>query len=300
MRTAKQAKAVSRKALVLGGRTGLLGQALVNALTTAGWEVSTAGRPTLDPLNMDALEACIDEAAPEIIFNTVAWTQVDLAEDQEEAAFALNRALPAQLGRIVRQRDLYLVHYSTDFVFNGRKGAPYEETDEPGPLGVYGKSKLAGEQALIQYCPEHCCIVRTAWLFGPGRKNFITAILDRCAREGSVKVVHDQVGSPTYAPDLAEASLRLVGARATGIVHVANSGRASWCEFAAKAVSLAGLPCSVRAITSADYPLKAARPAYSALSSARYTELTGHHMRPWPQALRDYIFQHVPSEGAAH
>ncbi len=294
MKKAKQAKAVPPKALVLGGRTGLLGQELVKVLTRAGWRVSMAGRPELDPLNMDALEAFISQDAPEFIFNAVAWTQVDLAEDQEEAAFALNRSLPAQLGRIVRQRAIYLMHYSTDFVFNGKKGTPYVETDEPDPLNVYGKSKLAGEQALMQYCPEHCCIVRTSWLFGPGRKNFISTILNRCATAGGVKVVHDQVGSPTYAPDLADASLRLAKLRATGIVHVANSGQASWCEFASKAVTLAGLHCPVQAITSADYPLKAVRPADSVLSTAHYTELTGHHMRPWPQALRDYIFQAFP------
>jgi dTDP-4-dehydrorhamnose reductase len=303
MKAAKQAEgsavANKKRALVLGGKTGLLGQALTNSLKAAGWELFQAGRADLDPLNTQALSAYIDEVAPSVIFNAIAWTNVELAEDEPDAAYELNRTLPAQLGRIVRQRDLYLVHYSTEFVFNGRKTTPYVEADPGDPLNVYGLSKLAGEQALTQHCPENCCIVRTSWLFGPGKKNFIETILNRCACSNELKVVHDQTGSPTYTPDLADASIRLAEHRVTGIVHVANVGEATWCEFASKAVRMSGLHTPVRAITSADYPQKAERPHYSVLSTSLYTKITGHHMRPWPQALRDYIFLAFPDEGSA-
>ena len=292
-----QNKHNTRKALVLGGKTGLLGQALVTALAAANWEVFIASRPELDPLDFGCLEAFVNKVEPAAIFNTVAWTNVDKAEDEEEEAYRLNRSFPSQLGRLARQRNTWLMHFSTDFVFNGKKQAPYTEEDKTAPLGAYGESKLAGEQALLQCCPELCCIVRTAWLFGPGRQNFITAILNRCANEGSASVVHDQVGSPTYTPDLAEACVRLAEIQACGIVHVVNSGEASWCEFASKAVSMAGMRCPVHAINSAGYPQKAARPAYSVLSTSRYTALTGHTMRPWPQALQDYVLQVLPQKG---
>lgn len=289
--------AAGKKALVLGGKTGLLGQALVHSLTADGWDVVVAGRPDIDPLNTDSLEAVVAQTAPTVIFNGIAYTKVDLAEDEEEAAYALNRSLPAQLGRLACRYTAWLIHFSTDFVFNGKKSTPYTEEDETDPISVYGKSKLAGEQALLQACPERCCIIRTSWLFGPGRNNFITTILNRCRSAGKASVVHDQIGSPTYAPDLADAAVKLANLRATGIVHVANTGQASWCELASEAVSLADLHAPVEPINSEDYPVKAVRPAYSVFSTARYTELTGAQMRPWPQALREYIFQLSVEEG---
>ncbi len=297
-------------ALVLGGTTGLLGQALVQALTKAEYNVEATSRNDIDLTNSDALASFVGRVAPDVIFNTVAYTQVDLAEDEAEQAMLFNRTLPCMLGRIVRNSPTYLVHYSTDFVFDGRKGAPYTPDDTPSPLGVYGRSKLAGEQALLELKLPNACVVRTAWLFGPGKKNFVRRILEICKEKKTcaegpandplkncLKVVHDQIGSPTYTPDLAEYSLKLTEKRPSGIFHIANSGTASWCELASEAVRLAQMECIVCPITSKEYPCKAERPRYSVLDTARFTECTGIAPRSWPKALADYIYKEfLPTE----
>ena len=278
------------KALILGGRTGLLGQALHRVLSAQAWEVSTLGREDGDLLDADFLAQAVDKAQPDVIFNTVAWTQVDAAEDDCDAAMRWNRALPALLARLVKGTPRHLLHYSTDFVFSGNKDQPYTEEDIPDPVTVYGKSKLAGEQAIMETAPDNSCILRTAWLFGPGRKNFVTTILDACHKRDAITVVHDQIGSPTYSLDLASWSAMLAEARITGIFHAVNGGRASWCELACEAVALSETPCRVDPISSAQWPQKAKRPAFSVLNTAQLTFALGLTPRPWPQALRDYLF----------
>lgn len=279
------------RVLVLGGRTGLLGQALVRVLRENGWDVVPTGRQDFDILDSEQLSAYVDRVAPEIIFNTVAWTQVDLAEDREDEALALNRALPTALGRIVKGTSTHIFHFSTDFVFDGRKKSPYTPADATAPLCIYGSSKLAGEQALANLCPANTCVIRTAWLFGPGRRNFVKTILDLAQERDELRVVHDQIGSPTYTLDLAAGCARLAELRPTGVLHLVNGGQASWCELASEAVSLAGFHCKVKPIPSSEWPQKATRPAYSVLDTADFTALTGMTPRPWPQALRDYIFK---------
>jgi dTDP-4-dehydrorhamnose reductase len=287
-----------QKALVLGGATGLVGQALVKTLQESGWITDVIGRADVDFRDTDAadrLRLLIDRAEPSVIFNAVAYTGVDAAEDDPETAFLLNRSLPAMLGRLVKTRGCGLVHFSTDFVFNGRKNQPYTTEDAPEPLGVYGKSKRAGEEALLSLDLPGCLIIRTAWLFGPGRKNFVSSMLQLCKSGKGLKVVHDQVGSPTYTPDLAQYTLKLIEAEGSGLFHVVNSGLASWCELAAEAVRLAQADCQVTPIPSSAYPQKAARPAYSVLDCAALSRLTGISPRPWPRALSEYIFKEFPS-----
>lgn len=289
----------SQKALVLGGKTGLVGQALVEALSQSGWEAVTAGRDDFDVCAPDAgekLERLVDGVEPACVFNTIAYTSVDAAENDPETATLLNRTLPASLGRIMKTRPCLLVHYSTDFVFDGKKTTPYTTEDRTKPLCVYGKTKLEGEEALLSFDLPNCLIIRTAWLFGPGRKNFVSTILQACKAKKAVNVVHDQVGSPTYTPDLAQYTLKLIEAQARGIYHIVNSGTASWCELAGEAVSLALSECTVTPVTSADYPQKARRPAYSVLDCEKLARLTGITPRPWPQALREYIFKVFPPE----
>ncbi len=282
------------KALVLGGKTGLLGQALVEILHAAGWEVKATSRHDIDYFRQDCadiLESVVDAVEPACIFNTVGYTFVDKAEDEEDAAVVLNRKVPAMLGRIVKARPIHLVHYSTDFVFNGRKKSPYAPGDQTDPLGVYGSSKLAGEEAILSLDLPNFSIVRTAWLFGPGRKNFVSTMLTLCATGKPLSVVDDQVGSPTYTMDLAKYSLKLVEAEGRGIFHIVNSGQASWCELATEAIRIAQAECQIKAIPSADYPQKAKRPAMSVLDTSSFTSVTGITPRPWPQALRDYIYR---------
>ncbi len=288
------------KALVLGGQTGLVGQALTEVLRNAHWEVKTTTRADVDFVAPDAsarLASVLDTFEPHCVFNTVAYTQVDAAEDDEDGATLLNRTAPAIIGRLLRTRPCKLVHLSTDFVFSGRKKSPYPTDATPDPLSVYGKTKLAGEEVILSLDLKETCIVRTAWLFGPGRGNFVRTILSRCTEKKPLNIIHDQIGSPTYTIDLAQYILKLVEANASGIFHVVNSGQASWCELAAEAVLLAQLECTVNAIPSSAYPQRAIRPTYSVLDTKCLTHATDITPRPWPQALREYIFREFPPKG---
>lgn len=279
-----------RSAVVLGGKTGLLGQALCMAMTRRGWTVHAPGRADLDLFDRPAVEDYLTRTGADILFNTVAYTKVDQAEDEPSEAARLNRQLPLVLGQAARNAGVRLVHYSTDFVFNGRKTTPYTIEDLPDPRSVYGSTKLQGERELLALGLPGLLIIRTSWLFGPCKINFVTRILELAAARPELSVVHDQVGSPSYTPDLAANSLALVESGAAGLFHLANSGQASWCELAAEAVRGADLPCRVKPITSAQYPQKAVRPAYSVLDLSKFTAATGITPRPWLQALREFLF----------
>lgn len=288
------------RALILGGRTGLLGQALVRTLHAREWETFTLGREDGDLLDPAVLDSAVEKAHPNVIFNSMGWTQVDAAEDEPAAAMQWNRALPASLARLVKGTDMFLVHYSTDFVFGGQPPQnmrAYTEQDETQPRSVYGVSKLAGETLVLENAPDNACVLRTAWLFGPGRKNFITTILDACRKRDAINVVHDQIGSPTYTMDLALWSALLAEKRATGLFNAVNGGRASWCELACEAVALAEAPCRVSPISSSKWPQKAERPTFSVLDTAHLAATIGITPRPWPRALREYIFKEYPVKG---
>lgn len=279
------------KALVLGGATGLLGQALINELAVRGWEAAALGRRDGDLLDPAFISDALKRFQPDVVFNAAAWTQVDDAEDHAEEAMSMNRALPDTLARIVSgTANAFLVHYSTDFVFSGPGTTPWKETDKPMPQSVYGETKLAGEEAVLEILPDRSCIVRTAWLFGPGRKNFVDTIIHACKSQEMLKVVDDQLGSPTYTPDLAQWSAALAEKRANGLWHGVNSGRASWCELATEAVQLVSSPCRIAPITSAEWPQKARRPAYSVLDNSKLAQFLGAKPRPWQKALREYVF----------
>ena len=169
------------KALVLGGATGLLGQALTRVLKAREWEVATLGRQNGNLLDMAFLQTAIAEAQADVVFNTVAWTAVDDAEDHKEEACQLNRALPASIARCLKAQGAgFLVQFSTDFIFSGPGETAWKETDTPHPASVYASTKLEGEKAVLETLPDRSCVIRTAWLFGPGRKNFVDTILAAC------------------------------------------------------------------------------------------------------------------------
>ncbi len=286
----RQVTTPSKTALVLGGKTGLLGQALARILEKQGWDILCPGREDLDVFDRDMVEAYIERHQPTHIFNTIGYTQVDLAEDETEDAQRLNKSLPILLARIAKARDLHFIHYSTDFVFDGKKSTPYLPGDTTNPLSVYGATKLEGEQGIMALGSDKALIIRTAWLFGPYKTNFVDKILKLAATRPSLNIVHDQVGCPTYTLDLACNTLALVKARARGIFHLTNTGHASWCELAAEAIACTGVPCLAKPISSADFPQKAVRPAYSVLDSSDFIRTTGLTPRPWIQALRAYLF----------
>lgn len=278
------------KVLVLGGATGLLGQALAKALKQNGHEVTATGRLKDKLINSDDLRLLIEREDPDLVVNAIAYTQVDKAEEDSTEAYLINKSLPSLLGKAAKDAGVYLVHFSTDFVFDGKKQAPYTTEDEPNPLSTYGQSKLAGEKALLELDMPGLLIVRSAWLFGPGRTNFVKKMLDLAKKQDLIRVVHDQMGSPTYTPDLAEYTLELVKAKATGLFHVVNGGQASWCELAAEAIRAAGLDAQVQAISTEDYPTPARRPQYSVLDTGKFAKVTGIKPRPWLQAVQEYVF----------
>ena len=277
-------------ALILGGKRGLLGQALDYCFASRGWITHAQGGGDIDVFDQQALAGLIDEVEPDVVFNTIAYTAVDLAEDHAEEADRLNRRFPLMLVRVLKTRSIPLVTSSTDFVFDGRKQKPYQITDEPNPICVYGKTKLAGERALQDSGLDKLLIIRTSWLFGPWKKNFVHTIVEQAKLKKSLSVVHDQVGSPTYTLDLARYTGKLINERATGVFHLCNSGQASWCELASEALATSGSSCKVQAVDSSQYPQKARRPAFSVLDTSIFSSLCHEKPRPWPLALRDYLF----------
>ena len=289
---------MSGRVAVLGGRTGLLGLPLARSFAAGGFETQALGRADFDICDPAAMGGFLDEYKPDWLVNAVAYTAVDLAEDEPVEASRLNKSLPATLGRLCRDRGVGLMHFSTDFVFDGKKNTPYTEEDPVGPMSVYGQSKLDGEKALLALNMPRLIIARVAWLFGPDKKNFVRTILNLARQRSELRVVHDQIGSPSCTLDLAEYAVALVKANAEGLYHLANAGRASWCELASEAIQAAGYECKVLPITSAEYPLKATRPAYSVMDTSKFAKATGVSPRPWIKALREYVFAEVETEEA--
>jgi dTDP-4-dehydrorhamnose reductase len=275
--------------IVFGGRTGLLGQALTLALRRAGARPVPLSSSDCDILDPKAVEQLMDRRDPDLVINAAAFTQVDLAEEQEEMAFALNATAPPLLASLAAKRLIPFVHFSTDFVFRGDKRTPYLPYDDPAPFSVYGLSKADGERGLLRFGYDRTLIIRISWLFGPGKTNFVEKILTLCKTRETISVVNDQTGSPSYAPDVADNTLALIALDATGIHHIANSGETSWFGLASHAVSLTRLGCAVVPIPTAAYPTKAVRPAYSVLDLARFTQTTGITPRHWKEALEEYV-----------
>ena len=278
------------RAIVLGA-AGQLGRELVALL---GDGVAWAGdRAEIDVTDGEATAALVSRVRPEVVFNATAWNRVDAAEYEPAAAFAVNAIAPCLLARSCRGAGAFLVHYSTDYVFDGSASRPYREDDTPGPLGVYGASKLAGEHLVAAETGEHL-VIRTSGVLGRGGSeqkggSFAERIVARARSGEPLRVVGDQVFAPTCAADLARASLALVGAGVRGLFHVTNAGSCSWHELACAAVALAGLDAPVERITSAELALPARRPAHSVLSCEKYLDLGLPPLRHWRDALPDCL-----------
>jgi dTDP-4-dehydrorhamnose reductase len=274
------------KALVAGAQ-GQLGRDLVAVL---GGEVAWAGgRAELDVTDGEAVWSTVVRVRPDVIFNGAAYNKVDGAETETGRALEVNALAPSMLARAALEVGALLVHFSTDYVFDGRATAPYREDDCPHPLGAYGISKLAGEKLVLASRAEHL-IVRTSAIFGRGGSrqkggSFVERILEQAKAGRPLRVVSDQTFSPTYSPDLAAAAVALVRAGARGLVHVANQGSCTWHELATKGLVLAGIQAPVAEITTAELKLAAKRPAYSVLDTSRYQSLGLPPLRPWADAL---------------
>ncbi len=242
--------------------------------------------PELDIADRDAVTAALREHRPEFVLNAAAWTAVDEAEYHEDEAFRANAVGPRVLARACHDQGVGLVHISTDYVFAGTATDPYEVTDPTDPQTAYGRTKAAGERAILAEHPG-AYILRTAWVYGAHGGNFVRTMLSLAATRDTVDVVDDQIGSPTWTGDLAAAMLTIARSDAIpGIYHVTNSGQTSWFGFAQAIFKEAGLdPARVRPTTSAQFRRPAARPAYSVLSDRAWTGAGLQPLPPWREAL---------------
>lgn len=267
---------------LITGANGQLGRSLQAAL--AGRDVVATDQAELDVTRAEAVEVALARHRPDVVLNASGYTAVDRAESDREAAFLLNETAPRILARATARAGAVLVHVSTDYVFDGRAWEPYDERAAPNPLSVYGASKLAGERAVTEENPRHY-VVRTAWLYHEQGTNFPLTMLD-LARKGPVRVVNDQRGSPTYAPHLAGALLRLVETEAFGVWHLAGSGEASWYELAVELFRRTGTGSPVVPVTTSEFPRPAPRPPYSVLASIREPRIA---LPPWREGLAAFV-----------
>lgn len=269
---------MKKQRILLTGANGQLGQALIHLPGLDGqvhWILTDYKE--LDITDRGAVDAFISKESPDFIINCAAYTAVDLAEKEFDKAMSINADGPENLALSAKSAGIPLIHISTDYVFSGHSWKPYCETDEPDPQGAYGKTKLAGEQALLR-TGGMMIIVRTSWLYSEFGKNFFLTMLRLGAERETIGVVADQIGCPTYAGDLAAGLMKIIDyhARQPGwisnpeIFHFCNSGVASWFDLSRAVMETAGLPCDVKPLSSEQYPLPAPRPAYSIMDTGKF------------------------------
>ena len=284
---------------VVIGATGQLGSDLVRTFDQPGELVALSTRD-VDILDSARTRSMLETLRPTCVINTAAYNLVDRAEDDERSAFALNAEAVGTLAAICQAAGARLVHFSTDYVFDGAKRTPYLETDSPQPVSVYGESKLAGERLALERC-ERSVIFRVCGLFGlagslgKGKGNFVETML-RLAREGRpLRVVSDQVLCPSYTLDLARKVWKVLPKVAHPVYHLTNAGQVSWYEFARRALELVGVTADLTPVTAAEYGARARRPAYSVLAHAHLAALGEDDLRPWDAALPAYVAERSSS-----
>ncbi len=273
------------------GAKGMLGTDLLAAAASAGHAVSGLDLPELDITDPASVERVLPVC--DLVINTAAFTRVDDAEKEREAAWAINAEGAGHVARVCAAKGIRLFHISTDYVFDGSRGSAYAEDDPVHPVSEYGRSKLGGEES-VRAAGGTSLIIRTQSLYGHNGRNFIKAILNQIRKgKKELTVVVDQVSSPTYTRDLADAIMDLAGTDAEGIVHAAASGFCSWFDFAREIVRCTGAEVEVKPMSAADLKFPAPRPPYSVLDTSRLKNLTGRSLRSWQDGLNDYL-QHEP------
>jgi len=306
-----------RKKILLTGKTGQVGSQLVPFLGDLG-DVIAPAREALNLLDPESIRSAVRAARPDIIVNAAAYTAVDAAENDTKAAYAVNAEAPAVLAEEANRAGAALVHYSTDYVFDGSKADPYLETDATAPMNVYGKSKLAGEQAIQASGVPHL-IFRTAWIYSAGGKNFLLTILRLATQREELRIVRDQFGAPTWSGQVASSTARILRqitqqgsisstlSQTGGIYHMTAAGQTTWFEFAKAILEAAaqvpretpwfsaatsGKPIVTRhvvPISTSEYPTPASRPAYSVLSNARLAGRFGFALPDWRAQLNQCL-----------
>ena len=285
--------------IVLFGKNGQLGSEFQRLLPRLG-ETIFLDRENIDLCNISALRDALNEIEPDLIVNASAYTAVDRAETEIEMAMSINALAPGVMAEWARNSNAILIHYSTDYVFDGRKGTPYIESDLPNPLNAYGSSKLAGEQNIRQ-AGEAYLILRTSWVYSVGGMGFVSKVLEWAYKNETLKIVSDQISSPTWARDLAETTFRLVSTHSgnlqdvmkerCGLYHLAGNGYASRFEWAEKILAndpnrTRQLVRSIEPVSSDAFPTPAARPLFSALDCSKFQQTFGFNLPDWAESLR--------------
>lgn len=277
---------VPPRILLLGAR-GMLGRAWTELAARRGLEIVALDRPAFDLAQPDTLSS-LPWSAADIVVNCAAFTDVDGAETAEALAMAVNADGPARLAALCREHDACLLHYSTDYVFDGRAEAPYAVDHPRAPISAYGRSKAAGEAAIERSGAQYL-ILRTSWLYAPWGKNFVRTMAALARTRDVLRVVDDQRGRPTSAEGLAEVSLSLVQHGARGILHACDGGECTWFQLATEIARHVAPTCRVDPCTTEEFPRPAPRPAYSVLDVAPTEARLGASLRPWREAVRDVL-----------
>ena len=286
--------------VVVTGRDGQVVRSLMERAEGTEFQIVPLGRPELDLAgNADTIRSAVERVEPDVLVSAAAYTQVDKAESEAELAFAVNRDGPRALAMAAQSLAVPLIHLSTDYVFDGAKASPYVEDDATGPTGVYGASKLAGEEAVLAE-HENCAVLRTAWVYSSFGSNFVKTMLRLADSRDHIGVVGDQRGNPTSAFDIADAVLAVAGnlrrngeGSLRGVFHMTAGGSASWAEFAEAIFGISaeagGPTASVRHIGTVDYPTPARRPANSQLASTKLARVHGVSLPDWRSSLKDVV-----------
>jgi dTDP-4-dehydrorhamnose reductase len=272
--------------VVVLGSAGMLGVEVVTACREAGFDTVGLDLPDVDITSAESLRDVLPAA--DWIVNCAAYTRVDKAETERDAAFAVNAEGAGHVARWCAANQARLLHVSTDYVFDGTKQEPYVESDPPHAVSAYGASKLAGEEAVRSAGGRHL-VVRTQSLYGAQGPSFVRAILRKLGTADPIRVVDDQVSSPTYAPHLADGMVRLLGLDHDGTVHVSGSGHCSWCALARAIAARVQPGRDIQPMASGDLALPAARPAYSVLDNGKYNAWTGHALPTWEEGLDAFL-----------
>lgn len=286
------------KILVIG-KSGQLARSLQELAHSFRHNVKALGRPELDLIDAATVVHAFERESPDLVINAAAYTAVDRAEEEEELAFAINAQGPAILSEQCARRNIPLIHISTDYVFDGAKPAPYREDDPLSPLGVYGRSKAKGEQAVMERAEKYI-ILRTAWVYSPFGHNFVKTMLRLAGERDKILVVDDQYGSPTYAPHLAKAIAAIIARLADdemdspwGVYHAAGGEETTWCglarEIFARSREGGGAFAKIVPVTTKDYPAPARRPANSRLDCSKLQRVFGIALPRWREGVAECV-----------
>jgi dTDP-4-dehydrorhamnose reductase len=274
--------------VLVTGSAGMLAKDLITCLSQREYEILAPPEDEFDITDLAAIRSVVDQCKPELVINCAAYTKVDEAEKEELQALTINGYGVQNICLVCQENDIPLVHFSTDYIFDGAKESPYTIYDEPNPASAYGRSKLLGERYVL-WLLNKFYLIRTSWLFGYYGRNFIETVLELGQREKQISMVNDQKGCPTWAYHLAQAVADLIETQRYGIYHITNSEPTTWFDFAREILRLSGKDIEVIPVTTDQFPRPARRPLNSVLDPFPLHQVLGREMPSWREALEEYL-----------